>query len=103
MLSPTDSEHSLQVIADLYGQTPDRVLSLTRDPLTVEARRVLYKVLQEQGMSFSAIGRLAHRDHSTVMHALYRLRDQPTPEEMEMLADARKALHLPPAGERAQL
>lgn len=89
---PASGEHALDVIAALYGRTPSAVLSLSRDPLLVEARRVLYAILRDQGMSFSAIGRLAHRDHSTVMHHLYRLRDQPTPEEEEMLADARKAL-----------
>jgi chromosomal replication initiation ATPase DnaA len=84
--------HTVALVADAYGVSLASLIAPGREPLLVEARRVAMQLLAERGLGASSIGRMVGRDHSTVLHHLALLRQSPTPEEQEMLADLRVAV-----------
>jgi chromosomal replication initiation ATPase DnaA len=93
-------DHTVDLVAEAYGISTERLTSPGRDSLLVEARAVTIQILADHGFGPSRIARHLRRDHSTVWHHLGRMRDRGhTPEEREMLADVRAALaqHAVPA------
>lgn len=61
-----------QAVASDHGVSLLVVLSPCRRKETVKARRALAHVFSAAGMSRSAIGRMIHRDHKTVLSLLRR-------------------------------
>ncbi len=83
------SSHTVARVAQAYGISPTTLTSRRRDPLLVEARRVAMGLLAERGLGPCWIGKVLHRDHSTVLHHLAVLREQRSAQEQEMLCDLR--------------
>ncbi len=84
-----------------YDVKERRLVSTCREPLLVEARRVIITILAEDvGLGPSEIARLVHRDHSTVLHHLGRTGWDVrwSPEAASALADVRAALSLERGG-----
>ena len=67
---------TLDTIARRFGVTPKQILGKSRRANVVKARWEVFAALKEEGLSSVAIGRLTNRDHSTVLHALAKLRGQ---------------------------
>jgi len=63
--------------ADLYGVSPDAILSTDRHAIVVEARSVIMWSLRQARLSLPHIGHLMGRDHSTVLTALRRVEGDP--------------------------
>lgn len=63
-------------MARMYGYERDDVLGKSRPSGLIRARFHIYTVLRDElKMSYSQIGRVMKRDHSTVMHGIERYRN----------------------------
>lgn len=78
-------EAAAGLVADAYYVRPEEILCPGRQDFMVEARQVLIAVLERQGLSVAAIGRLVGRDHSTVLHHLSYLEALPEDEYLHDL------------------
>ncbi len=59
----------IDAVATYYGISPDVILGKERDKRSTLARQmVIYLLRQEKHFSFTEIGHLLNRDHSTVLH-----------------------------------
>lgn len=72
-------------LASHHHTTVDAVLSPSRMRRDIDARQQACWVLHRAGWSYSAIGRLLDRDHTTVMHAVSKI--DPAPGWLAALAD----------------
>lgn len=68
-MSPDDMIESAVVI---FNVPREILLNGCRQQPAVDARHALAYALYQRGHSYSAIGRLLHRDHTTVMYAVAR-------------------------------
>lgn len=65
-------------VADLFGLTPESVLSKGRNSTQADARWVIAYVMRSQmNMSLPAIGRRLGRDHTTILHGLRQIEKRP--------------------------
>lgn len=53
-----------------YNVYKDVLLSKRRDKVLVDIRQKIAKDLREKGYSYSDIGRILNRDHSSIMHLI---------------------------------
>lgn len=85
----------LNVTAARYHVKVPSILGVSRAPSHVEARHAAIIVLHDHlGLSLSEIGRLFRRDHSTVRHAVVKLRkEQPQPVTF-LVAEVLEALSI---------
>lgn len=80
MLVNVDRERNQSGVAraaDFYGVSVSEVLSESREPLVVRARQAGMWLLRARGVSFTAIGRVFNRDHTTVMFACEKIDRDP--------------------------
>lgn len=56
-----------------HGVTQAQVFGDSRRQACVKARWAVWRRMEADGLSVSAIGRATNRDHSTVLHGLGRL------------------------------
>ncbi len=76
-----------------YGVTLETLQGPSRDLDLVQPRRVLIFLLATDAhQSAAAIGRLMHRDHSTVLHHVEKMRRYKNWEEREMVRDIKMGL-----------
>lgn len=69
--TPREKLHKMmEIVAEKYGATFGEIIGTTRAKYVVNARRAIVMILHESGMSANAIGRLMHRDHTTILHAI---------------------------------
>ena len=61
-----DIEH----LAEGYGYTVADILGQKRHKHLVSVRNLCVFMLRDKGYSTTEIGRIMHRDHSTIVHAL---------------------------------
>jgi len=95
--TPSWSSHTVARVAHAYGVSPATLVSRRRDPLLVEGRRVAMGLLAERGLGPCWIGKVPHRDHSTVLHHMVVLREGRSAEEQEMLSDLQVSIRSAPA------
>lgn len=75
----------IHATAQVSGVTVREILATDRHARVAHPRQIAMALCREiPGASFPQIGRVFHRDHSTVMHAVDAVRKRMTPE----LADA---------------
>lgn len=68
----------LRATSKHFGVPVERLTGLLRHATIVRARHVaMYLVRQECGLSYPAIGRIFHRDHSTVLTAVHSVEEMP--------------------------
>ena len=60
----------IDAIAELYGYTVEDILGKSKVKPLAEVRRKCVVRMRNKGYSTLAIGRIMHRDHSTICHAL---------------------------------
>jgi chromosomal replication initiation ATPase DnaA len=65
-IGPADILHAAQVLADEYGYDADELMD-SQAPAVSRLRQALYYACRELGCSYSAIGRVLGKDHSTVL------------------------------------
>ncbi len=64
----------IDAVAGHYDVSPDAILGKQRDRQTALARQVvIYLLRQEKHYSLTEIGKLLHRDHSTILHNFTRI------------------------------
>ncbi len=85
--TPSWSGHTVACAARAYDVSPATLLFRRHDPLLVEARRVAMGLLAEWGLGPCWIGKVLHRDHSTVLHHLAVLREGRSVEEQGMFRE----------------
>ena len=74
-----DLTEEFEAIAKAEGTTIAEVLSESHEPHVSRARSAMWHVLRERfGWSYPAIGKLFHRDHSTIMQGLRGRYRRPT-------------------------
>jgi len=95
--TPSWSSRIVARVAQAYGVSPATLVSRRRDPLLVEARRVVMGLVAERGLGPCWIGKVLHRDHRTVLHHLVVLRPGRSAEEQEMLSDLRVSIRSAPS------
>ena len=70
----TPRDRAMAIIADaatLHGVTVDNIMGPSRSPQMFKARaRAVYHIVMDLGWSFSRIGRLMNRNHSSMIFAL---------------------------------
>jgi chromosomal replication initiation ATPase DnaA len=64
----------INAIAQEYGYTVDDVLGYSKPKELVKVRRLCVVMLREKGYSTLAIGRIMHRDHSSICNSLNKSR-----------------------------
>ena len=72
-INNTDADWSdaMRVACQMYDVTPDQVVSQNRKQYVVYARHLFcYLCRKELKLTFAGIGRIIHRDHSSVMHGV---------------------------------
>jgi len=94
--TPSWSSHTIAQVARADGVSPATLVSRRRDPLLVEGRRVAMGLLAERGLGPCWIGKVLHRDHSTVLHHLAVLQEGRSAEEQEMFSDLRVSIRSAP-------
>jgi chromosomal replication initiation ATPase DnaA len=60
----------IEAIANAYDYTAEDVLGKSKLKALVAVRRKCVVMLRRRGYSTTEIGRIMHRDHSTICHAL---------------------------------
>ena len=70
LYSVIDPEIVLADICSAHNVTLRFVRSYRRNKHLVTARKACVKALRDLGLSMPAIGKLLHRDHTTVLHHL---------------------------------
>lgn len=65
-----NKKEMIQEVCNNFGVKPDDIYSLRRDKNTVSAKKAIYYVLRQSGLSFSQIGRIVNKDHQTVLITL---------------------------------
>jgi chromosomal replication initiation ATPase DnaA len=63
----------IDAIAELYGYTVEDILGRSKLKTLVKVRRKCVVRLREKGYSTTEIGRIMHRDHSTIVHSLQKM------------------------------
>ena len=63
-------EDKIDEICRMYGVERIHLFSRRRDKKVVEARKTAYWVLRNCGLSFPQIGKIMHKDHTTVLKVL---------------------------------
>jgi chromosomal replication initiation ATPase DnaA len=63
----------IDAIAELYGYTAEDVLGKSKLKALVAVRRKCIVWLRGKGYSTTEIGRIMHRDHSTIVHSLQKV------------------------------
>jgi hypothetical protein len=66
-----------EILGQRFGTERHGILSSSRRREDLDARACLMYVGHLLGMSYSAVGRQVSRDHSTVMHAIGRVGENP--------------------------
>ena len=66
-----------EAAAEALGTRAEDVLDGRRTGDAAEARHVAYWLLRDGGRSYPEVGRLADRDHTTVMHGCKRVEADP--------------------------
>lgn len=61
---------AIDTIAQQYGYTVEDILGQKRHRHLVFVRNLCVFMLRDKGYSTTEIGRIMHRDHSTIVHAL---------------------------------
>lgn len=72
-INNTDADwtDAMRVACQLYDVTPDQIISQNRKRHIVEARQLFcYLCRRELKLTFAGIGRIIHRDHSSIMHGV---------------------------------
>lgn len=79
----------IALVARGFALAPELLTGPGRTPGLVLARHSLFWLLRQQNRSYPAIGRLVHRDHSTVMYGVGRIaaKRQVNPRLNEHLKD----------------
>ena len=73
MLTPRQINlEAITEIAEAHRLTLEDILGLRRNKYLVMVRRKCVVMLREKGYSTTEIGRIMKRDHSTIVHALQR-------------------------------
>lgn len=67
-VTDADARALIDRVAGYYGLTRAQLLSRRRTAAIARARQIAMFLLREEGLTYSAIGRLLRRDHSTVTH-----------------------------------
>jgi chromosomal replication initiation ATPase DnaA len=62
----------INAIAKEHGYTVEDILGYWRPKELVKVRRLCVVMLREKGYSTLAIGRIMHRDHSSICNSLYK-------------------------------
>lgn len=71
------AHHVLEAVAGYCAIPVGEITGRRRDPTTVLARHVAaYLLVADCGLSSVVAGRLLHRDHSTVLYGIARVRQQ---------------------------
>ena len=70
------SEAIKKTIED-FEITESELFRKTRESWNVKARKYLYTILNEGGMSAAHIGRLCGKNHTTILNALGKLKKKP--------------------------
>ena len=60
----------INAIAQKHGYTVEDILGYSRPKELVKVRRLCVVMLREKGYSTLAIGRIMHRDHSSICNSL---------------------------------
>ncbi len=64
-------DNMCQLISDFTGINKELITQKTRKREYVLARQIIYKILrQHYNLSLMQIGKMLHKDHSTVIHSL---------------------------------
>lgn len=67
---PDPRRETLKACATEYGVTVDDIVGYRKEKNILKARWKAMYLLHKRGMSFSRIGRLLKKDHTTVMNAV---------------------------------
>ena len=65
-----DTRRAIKGVLDAYGATWHDLVRPDRSARWRPARNALYQMLRGRGWSYSRIGRICRRDHTTVMYSL---------------------------------
>ena len=63
----------IEMIAREHGVTMAELMGVSRRQKYCIARREIWRVLRDQGISLPRIGRMFNRDHTTILHGLRRI------------------------------
>ena len=85
-------EETVAAVAEAHGLTVDDLTGRDQTDEVTAARHEAMRLLRDDGLSYTQIGLLLHRDHSTVMAAVHghkkrppvSSKDRKVPYEMEM-------------------
>lgn len=70
----------LNITCAVYGVSEELLLSASRKPRLVNARRQIVRIARTyRGLSYMEIGRRLNRDHSTIIHAFISANKNPEP------------------------
>lgn len=68
------SQHDYEVIRFVtcreFGVPESLIKTRYKDPTVCDAKRVIYKILRDQGLSFREIGDATSKDHSTATNGI---------------------------------
>lgn len=65
----------IRKVAEIHNVTVDDMMGNGRTSKFVEARQEAFYALHKRGLSYSEIGRIMNRDHSTVMYGVRKYLD----------------------------
>lgn len=77
---PHGAQHAINLAinaaAAMHGCTPAQIVGPSRDSHTTQARQIAAWIAYDSGAAtYSAIGRVLNRDHTTVMHAVRKVQN----------------------------
>lgn len=76
-VTPRDLIRDLRLaVADAYCVSPEDLEGPGRLPLVVRARQHFWYLLRQRGLSYPQIGKIARRDHGTVLRGVHRHRSR---------------------------
>jgi hypothetical protein len=92
---PTKGAEILRMVAEAMETGPEAILSENRTSRAVECRALVATTLKARGWSYPQIGRLLHRDHSSIINAcdkigIYRKRSPDCDTVYKALAAERR-------------
>lgn len=63
-------EEIIESLCESYGIRKEHLLSRRRDKELVKVKKLCYSMLRQEGLSYPQIGKLMHKNHTTVLKVL---------------------------------
>lgn len=73
--NPKELDKVVSTACELFGACPILVMGESRKRELVFSRYLIYYQLRKQGLTYSRIGKIMNRGHSTILHGVAKLKN----------------------------